>query len=173
MPIPMVLRLQLPLKQKIAVLGMFFLGAIVIALSITRLSFYIHVASVFAAHYADETYYTSPVFFWINIELALGVVASCLPTLRPIWLQLKPPSPTSKGSMQLSSYSGFSSRYSKKHHRMSDTQDDHDNINLTSTSTVDTHIQAGPQHPPRQLDEHVINVEQQMSTESRRLGNAV
>ena len=72
MPIPMVLRLHLPLKQRIAVLGMFLLGALyttpsalittqllilgsVIALSITRLVFNIQVAAVFAAHYNDET----------------------------------------------------------------------------------------------------------------------
>lgn len=34
--------------------------------------------------------WTSPVFFWTNIELSLAVVSACLPTLRPIWTKFRP-----------------------------------------------------------------------------------
>ncbi len=70
-PIPVVLRLHLPLKQRLAVLGMFLLGATyvpfimvrlaelnlssVCAISITRVVFYFQVNAVFRQHYNDET----------------------------------------------------------------------------------------------------------------------
>ncbi|RYC59722.1 hypothetical protein CHU98_g6475 [Xylaria longipes] len=65
MPIPMVLRLQLPLKERLGVLGMLLLGASVCAISIARLATLVQIGAEFIYHYNDET--------------------SCLPTLRPIW----------------------------------------------------------------------------------------
>ncbi|KAF2260277.1 hypothetical protein CC78DRAFT_473365 [Lojkania enalia] len=94
MPIPMVFRLQLPLAQKLGVLGMFFLGASVCAISITRLIVLTKIADEFILHYNDMTYYTSPVFFWTNMELSLAVVSACLPTLRPIWTYFRPSKPS-------------------------------------------------------------------------------
>ncbi|KAI1198159.1 hypothetical protein F5X97DRAFT_342852 [Nemania serpens] len=85
MPIPMVLRLQLPLKDRLGVLGMLLLGASVCAISIARLATLVQIGAEFIYHYNDETYYTSPVFYWTNIELAVAVVSACLPTLRPLW----------------------------------------------------------------------------------------
>ncbi|KAK8105265.1 hypothetical protein PG999_008624 [Apiospora kogelbergensis] len=90
MPVPMVMRLQLPWKDKLGVLGMFGLGATVCAISITRLVTLVQIANEFQYHYNDETYYTSPVFFWTNIEMAIAVMSACLPTLRPLWLHFKP-----------------------------------------------------------------------------------
>ncbi|KAI1409256.1 hypothetical protein F5Y13DRAFT_182153 [Hypoxylon sp. FL1857] len=86
MPVPMVLRLHLPWKERMGVLGMFMLGACVCAISITRIVTLGQIAAEFIYHYNDETYYTSPVFYWTNIELAMAVVSACLPTLRPIWI---------------------------------------------------------------------------------------
>jgi hypothetical protein len=37
-----------------------------------------------------STDYTSPIFFWTNIELSLAIVCACLPTLRPIWSHFFP-----------------------------------------------------------------------------------
>ncbi|KAI2625267.1 hypothetical protein GGS26DRAFT_563480 [Hypomontagnella submonticulosa] len=86
MPIPMVLRLQLPWKQRLGVLVMFLLGATVCAFSLTRAFMYVHVGEKLTLHFNDETYYTSPVFFWAVIELSTAVLSACLPTYRPIWL---------------------------------------------------------------------------------------
>ncbi|KAI1465029.1 uncharacterized protein F4812DRAFT_439290 [Daldinia caldariorum] len=105
MPVPMVLRLQLPLKARLGLLGMFLLGATVCAISITRLATLVQIAAEFIYHYNDETYYTSPVFFWTNIELAIAVVSACLPTLRPIWVHFNsPPQSTSQSSYTFGSY---------------------------------------------------------------------
>ncbi|CAI6312475.1 unnamed protein product [Periconia digitata] len=94
MPIPMVVRLQLPWQQKLGIMGMFLLGSSVIAISATRLVVLIKISEEFAVHFNDATYYTSPVFFWTNIELSLAVVSSCLPTLRPIWTHFRPSKPS-------------------------------------------------------------------------------
>ncbi|KAI2619893.1 hypothetical protein GGR54DRAFT_630457 [Hypoxylon sp. NC1633] len=85
MPVPMVLQLQLPWKERLGVLGMFMLGASVCGISATRIATLVQIGAEFLYHYNDETYYTSPVFYWSNIELAMAVVSACLPTLRPIW----------------------------------------------------------------------------------------
>ncbi|KAI1091711.1 hypothetical protein F5B19DRAFT_457258 [Rostrohypoxylon terebratum] len=89
MPIPMVFQLQLPLKQKLGVLVMFLLGATVCAFSLTRALIYVHVGERLTLHFNDETYYTSPVFFWAVIELSTAVLSACLPTYRPIWLLMR------------------------------------------------------------------------------------
>ena len=37
--------------------------------------------------------YTSPAFFWANIELSIAVVSACLPTLKPVFIHFFPPPP--------------------------------------------------------------------------------
>ncbi|CAJ2508467.1 Uu.00g134930.m01.CDS01 [Anthostomella pinea] len=112
MPIPLVLRLHLPRKDRLGVLGMFLLGATqvaashhprerqaltdvsrVVAVSIARLVQLLEVNSQYLFFYYDETYYTSPAFFWANIELAIAVVSACLPTLKPVLNFLLPSPP--------------------------------------------------------------------------------
>ncbi|ORY11358.1 hypothetical protein BCR34DRAFT_624866 [Clohesyomyces aquaticus] len=90
LPIPMVLSVQLPMKKKLAVIGMLALGAAVCAISITRVIATYAVANEYIKHPNDVIYYTAPVFFWTNIELSLAVVCACLPTLRPIYLHFFP-----------------------------------------------------------------------------------
>lgn len=50
--------------------------------------------------------YTSPVFYWTNIEMAMAVVSACLPTLRPIWIHFfgTPPPPTGYSGDSYKSY---------------------------------------------------------------------
>ncbi|OTA80666.1 hypothetical protein M434DRAFT_17664 [Hypoxylon sp. CO27-5] len=89
MPVPIVLRLHLPWRDRLGVLGMF----LVVAVSIARLVQLLEVNSLYLIFTNDETYYTSPVFFWANIELAIAVVSACLPTLKPVLVYLFPPAP--------------------------------------------------------------------------------
>ncbi|KAF6786839.1 hypothetical protein CSOJ01_15327 [Colletotrichum sojae] len=90
LPIPMVLNVQLPLKKKLAVMGMLGLGAAVCAVSVTRVVATFAIAEEYIKHPNDVIYYTAPVFFWTNIELSLAIVCACLPTLRPIWMHFFP-----------------------------------------------------------------------------------
>ncbi|KAG4031943.1 hypothetical protein MFRU_008g02930 [Monilinia fructicola] len=104
LPVPMVWQLKLRVKQKVGVLLMFLLGATVCAFSVTRMVAYFHVGGGFLAHYNDETYYTSPVFFWANIELSSAILCVSLPTYRPIWLSLSRQPLSATASHQLSDY---------------------------------------------------------------------
>ncbi|KAL1966804.1 hypothetical protein VTN77DRAFT_3769 [Rasamsonia byssochlamydoides] len=124
LPLPIVIRLHLPWKQKIAVVAMFLLGATVCAISLTRMSEVFIVGGEFLEHYNDETYYTSPVFFWTTIEMALSVVSACLPTLRPLFTHYfrLSPNPTNKASLPLNSLSSSGTRFGRSH-RFSDKLD--------------------------------------------------
>ncbi|KAG8161289.1 hypothetical protein KVR01_009553 [Diaporthe batatas] len=90
LPVPMVLKVQLPWKKKLAVIGMLGLGAAVCAVSVTRVIATYAIAEEFIKHPNDQLFYTAPVFFWTNIELSLAIVCACLPTLRPIWSHFYP-----------------------------------------------------------------------------------
>lgn len=98
LPIPMVMNVKMELKKKLAVIFMLALGASVCAISITRVVATYSIAKEYIKHPDDVIYYTAPVFFWTNIELSLGVVCACLPTLRPIWFHFHPREPTTKNS---------------------------------------------------------------------------
>ncbi|KAI1321948.1 hypothetical protein F5Y16DRAFT_388028 [Xylariaceae sp. FL0255] len=96
MPIPVVLKLQLPWRDRIGVLGMFLLGTVVVIVSSVRLEQLLEVNSLYLLFYADETYYTSPAFFWANIELAIAIMSACLPTLKPILVFFFPTPPSTR-----------------------------------------------------------------------------
>ncbi|KAI4665809.1 uncharacterized protein J4E88_000931 [Alternaria novae-zelandiae] len=98
LPIPMVLSVRMEAKKKLAVIVMLSLGAAVCAVSITRVVATYSIAGEYLKHPDDVIYYTAPVFFWTNIELSLGVVCACLPTLRPIWFYFYPREATQTGS---------------------------------------------------------------------------
>lgn len=82
-------------------------------------------AREYIKHPDDVIYYTAPVFFWTNIELSLGVVCACLPTLRPIWFFFYPRASDLKGSSygygsagpNGSKNSHYSNRFSRKPYR--------------------------------------------------------
>lgn len=117
MPIPMVLRLQMPWRDRLAVLGMFMTGATVCAISATRIATLVQISVEFLEHYNDLTYYTSPVFYWTNIELAVAVVAACLPTLRPIFIRYFKNGNTGARSNAATKGSGYT--YGSSHSRRS------------------------------------------------------
>lgn len=71
--------------------------------------------------------YTSPVFFWTNIEMSLGVILASLPTLRPIWLLIRG-TPVSYGSKSYD-YSGHTGR-SGRHQQPNSDFNELDTINL-------------------------------------------
>ncbi|ORX95837.1 hypothetical protein BCR34DRAFT_579069 [Clohesyomyces aquaticus] len=79
-PVPMIWRLHLPVGRKVAVLTVFFLGAIAVAASIMRMARVLW-ASESEAN-VDGLLVNSSVLFWAMIEVNLGLLAACLPTLR-------------------------------------------------------------------------------------------
>ncbi|KAJ0128302.1 Uncharacterized protein HZ326_28606 [Fusarium oxysporum f. sp. albedinis] len=79
-PIPGIWSLQLRTTQKIAVSGIFALGLFVTTVSFVRLYYVVELdfSSV------DITWLFSEAMMWTTIELNVGTVCACLPSLRPI-----------------------------------------------------------------------------------------
>ncbi|KAL2047312.1 hypothetical protein N7G274_001333 [Stereocaulon virgatum] len=83
MPWPLIWQLQMPVRQKIAVGGVFTLAALVFGFSIARLVIFLQASKGFTHEY-DVTYNLAPSIYWTQVESALAVVSACLPTLRPL-----------------------------------------------------------------------------------------
>ena len=105
--------------------------------------------------------YTSPVFFWTVIELALGVICACLPTLRPIYLQYSRPQASKPGSS--------TSSYGKSRYVRSRSPDENFGEALTGPR-VQTHIEGFPLGRLHEPVESVITVEQGIYSKSSGIG---
>ncbi|PQE14161.1 plasma membrane Pth11 protein [Rutstroemia sp. NJR-2017a BVV2] len=90
-PIPLILRLQMTPTSKLAVLGIFTLGALAVAASITRLVIIVEELNVavtpsdrhkveFQAT-ADEDFVSTAGLYFMFIEACFGLTAVCLPSL--------------------------------------------------------------------------------------------
>jgi hypothetical protein len=95
LPVKVVWGLQIPNRQKIALVGILTIGWFVCVVSILRLNALI----VFSKHPEDQTYYSAATAYWSSIELNLGIVCASLPALKPLIVRIIP---------------GFSTRHSSK-----------------------------------------------------------
>jgi len=84
-PIPSVVKLQLPLKQRIMVLGIFCLGFFVCIISVYRM--FTLKAGVISL---DPSWENIGAAIWSCIELNVSIIASTLPTLRPLIARILP-----------------------------------------------------------------------------------
>ncbi|KAI9925433.1 hypothetical protein ASPWEDRAFT_52103 [Aspergillus wentii DTO 134E9] len=100
LPISQVMRIRMPLKQKIGVLSIFLLGILVVITSIIR--------AIYA--YKNEQMITCTVSM---IETAIAIVASCLPVLRTLFFGSKSRNGTYSNRYELSSASAV--RNASKH----------------------------------------------------------
>ncbi|KAL7943622.1 hypothetical protein V8C42DRAFT_358892 [Trichoderma barbatum] len=78
-PIPMVWNLQMPVAQRLSVLGIFFLGGFVCVAGVVRI---VVLLQMFKS--VDLTWNMSQAFVWSSVEPNIGIVCACLPTLRPL-----------------------------------------------------------------------------------------
>ncbi|KAJ8065330.1 hypothetical protein OCU04_006020 [Sclerotinia nivalis] len=83
-PLPIIWKLQMPVQQKVAVSGIFLLGAFVCGISIARIYFFVQASHGFDNNY-DVTYNLAPTIYWTQLESAIAVISACLPTLRPFF----------------------------------------------------------------------------------------
>ena len=79
LPMPMVWGLNIELKWKIQLVGIFLLGSFVCIGSIYRVTVLNGLSS------PDATWALTPAAIWAFVENAIGIVSACLPTLRPIY----------------------------------------------------------------------------------------
>ncbi|PYI22949.1 hypothetical protein BO86DRAFT_396732 [Aspergillus japonicus CBS 114.51] len=84
-PIPALVALELPKKQKIALISIFAIGGFVCVTSICRL-----VALKKIADSSDPTYDNVGAASWSAIECNTGIICACLPTLRPLVSRILP-----------------------------------------------------------------------------------
>ncbi|KAI0468055.1 hypothetical protein F4859DRAFT_492504 [Xylaria cf. heliscus] len=89
LPIPYVLRLHLPLKQKLAVAGILLLGSIIVVIGIVRTIVFQWVISFILAkpetYFADILWYHPGTLFWHLAENVLALVCCCLPCYAPLF----------------------------------------------------------------------------------------
>ncbi|KAF2727388.1 hypothetical protein EJ04DRAFT_582063 [Polyplosphaeria fusca] len=85
LPIPGIIRLQLPRKQKIGVSLVFALGFFVCIISIVRLY-----ALQIGSYTKDPTYDNFAIAIWSVVEVNAAIVGACLPTLKPLITRVWP-----------------------------------------------------------------------------------
>ncbi|KAL2863497.1 uncharacterized protein BJX67DRAFT_260617 [Aspergillus lucknowensis] len=84
-PIPALATLELPRKQRIALISIFALGGFVCVTSICRL-----VSLKKISESSDPTYDNVGAAAWSSIECNVGIICACLPTLRPLVSRIIP-----------------------------------------------------------------------------------
>lgn len=77
LPLSVLNKIQLPSRQKYALMGVFALAGMVVIISILRLP------SLIDLWKSKDTSYQNPmVMIWSCVEINVGIICSCLPTLR-------------------------------------------------------------------------------------------
>ncbi|KAH9863176.1 hypothetical protein IAQ61_009453 [Plenodomus lingam] len=79
-PMPLVIGLHMPRRQRIAVAILFGLGMIVTVAGIVR-TWYIYISLVKSS---DQTWYAYPLWIAAAVEIDLGVICASAPVLRPL-----------------------------------------------------------------------------------------
>ncbi|KAJ5312355.1 hypothetical protein N7508_003185 [Penicillium antarcticum] len=85
LPMPLLSKLQLPRMQKLALMGVFAMGILVVITSILRLSSLRQVAKS-----TDTSYSNVGAAYWTAAECNVAIICSCLPFLRPIISRIFP-----------------------------------------------------------------------------------
>ncbi|KAH7117020.1 hypothetical protein B0J11DRAFT_593143 [Dendryphion nanum] len=87
-PVPMIKKLHVNTKQKISILGIFWLGGFVCVAAIVRFVF-LHQTIYRLKDYGSNQYsYITKAFMWAEIEPNTSVVAACLPTYGPLFQKM-------------------------------------------------------------------------------------
>ncbi|KAF2088817.1 hypothetical protein K490DRAFT_38175, partial [Saccharata proteae CBS 121410] len=79
LPVPVIIRLQMPLTRRIGVMILLGLGGIVIIAGTVR-TYYIWKGLMDSY---DETWFTYPLWICAAVEIDLGVICACAPAIRP------------------------------------------------------------------------------------------
>ncbi|KAK7226814.1 hypothetical protein V2G26_014817 [Clonostachys chloroleuca] len=80
LPIFPVLKMQLSMKRKAAILALFASGAIVVIASV-----FVLIESIkYDPHETEITYHVAPNMLWAAVEVNMAIFSSCLPKLRPV-----------------------------------------------------------------------------------------
>ncbi|KUI71833.1 hypothetical protein VM1G_08099 [Cytospora mali] len=86
-PQPLVWKLHMPMRKKIAVSLAFLLGAFTIGISAARVGFFVQVGKLEGTD-PDRTFFIAPTIYWTQLECAIAVICGCLPTLPIIFSEI-------------------------------------------------------------------------------------
>ncbi|KAI0841504.1 hypothetical protein F5Y06DRAFT_259662 [Hypoxylon sp. FL0890] len=84
LPIYKTWQLQMPSTRKVMIMCIFLLGGLVSIVGIIRIHCLTKIYSALDGPNVDATWVYTPVYYWTIIEVNVGVLSACLPTLRPI-----------------------------------------------------------------------------------------
>ncbi|KAF2219703.1 hypothetical protein BDZ85DRAFT_183704, partial [Elsinoe ampelina] len=85
LPMPALKKLQLPKKQKVGLMLVFALGGFVCLTSILRLHSLYNVTKS-----TDLTWDNGPIAYWSSVEVNVGIICACLPTLKAFAMKYFP-----------------------------------------------------------------------------------
>ncbi|KAJ6078951.1 hypothetical protein N7467_008704, partial [Penicillium canescens] len=83
-PVPLVWQLQLTISKKISVLLVFLLGSLSTAIGITRMVVLLYFTYGTSDGYRDLLDTISTALIWSLTEASVAIIASCLPSIRPL-----------------------------------------------------------------------------------------
>ena len=96
LPIPVLTGMRLPQRQKTILVFTFTLGIFVTAVDVVRI-YYLQQASDTQTLTSsrlgagfDFSYYASPALMWSAVEVNVGIICACIPTLKPLMQQILP-----------------------------------------------------------------------------------
>lgn len=75
----------MPVKHKLAVIGIFLLGLLTVCASIAKVVVLNRANYLGATGDPDISYFTTPTVYWPMVESSLGIVGACLPLFRPLF----------------------------------------------------------------------------------------
>ncbi|KAL5628618.1 hypothetical protein BROUX41_002009 [Berkeleyomyces rouxiae] len=84
MPLPLLWRLTLPVRQRLAICSLFMLGAFACVAAIVRMTFLEEVTGL------DVSYRISKSIIWSVIEVTVGIICGSVPHLRPLFTHIIP-----------------------------------------------------------------------------------
>jgi hypothetical protein len=85
LPLPVIKTLNLPKSQKLALMFVFCLGGITCIISLMRLQ------SLYAVSVSEDISWDNPMAaLWSNLEVNIGIICSCLPTLKTCVMRVFP-----------------------------------------------------------------------------------
>ncbi|KEF56349.1 uncharacterized protein A1O9_07930 [Exophiala aquamarina CBS 119918] len=103
LPMPILTGMRLPRKQKIILVVTFSFGAFVAVVDVIRIAYLQNatLSRLTAAHDGsqsngrtdennDFSWYASLSFMWSAVEVSLGIICACVPSLKPLFLRFMP-----------------------------------------------------------------------------------
>lgn len=86
LPLPCIWIMQLPVRHKLAVSGMFLLGGLTVGAGIAKLVVFNKIVQELNVGFVDLSYMNTPMVYWPMVESSIGIVGACLPLLRPLFV---------------------------------------------------------------------------------------